>query len=42
MASIELEDVSLIYPVYGVNARSLKKSLINFAVGGRLSQERAV
>ncbi len=40
MASIELEDVSLIYPVYGVNARSLKKSLINFAVGGRLSQEK--
>lgn len=40
MAHIELEDVSLVYPVYGVNARSLKKSLLNIAVGGRLSQEK--
>jgi ABC-type polysaccharide/polyol phosphate transport system ATPase subunit len=40
MASIELKDVSLVYPVYGVNARSLKKSLINIAVGGRLSQDK--
>lgn len=40
MASIELDDVSLIYPIYGVNARSLKKSFINFAVGGRLSHEK--
>lgn len=39
MAIIELKDVSLIYPVYGVNARSMKKSLINMAVGGRLSQD---
>ncbi|MBS0648438.1 MAG: ABC transporter ATP-binding protein [Verrucomicrobia bacterium] len=40
MAHIELDDVSLVYPVYGVNARSLKKSLLNIAVGGRLSQEK--
>ncbi|HEX2578828.1 MAG TPA: ABC transporter ATP-binding protein [Rhabdochlamydiaceae bacterium] len=40
MARIELEEVSLVYPIYGVNARSLKKSFINFAVGGRLSHEK--
>ena len=39
MAMIELKDVSLVYPVYGVNARSMKKSLINIAVGGRLNQD---
>lgn len=40
MASIVLNNVSLVYPIYGVNARSLKKSLINMAVGGRLNQEK--
>ncbi len=40
MASVELEGVSLVYPVYGVNARSLKNSLLNLAVGGRLSREK--
>lgn len=39
MVSIELENVSLTYPIYGVNARSLKNSLINIAVGGRLDKE---
>ena len=36
MACIEVEDVSLIYPVYGQNARSFKTTLINKATGGRL------
>lgn len=40
MANIELDGVSLVYPIYGVNSRSLKKSLLNIAVGGRLSQEK--
>lgn len=39
MACIELKDVSLIYPVYGVKARSLKTSLLHLAVGGRLNKE---
>ena len=38
MASIELEDISLSYPIYGVNARSLKTSLINMAVGGSFNR----
>lgn len=42
MASIEVKDVSLIYPVYGTNARSLKKSVINMAVGGRLCKETGI
>lgn len=40
MANIELDGISLVYPVYGVNSRSLKKSILNIAVGGRLSQEK--
>jgi ABC-type polysaccharide/polyol phosphate transport system ATPase subunit len=39
MAKIKLENVSLVYPIYGVNARSFKSQLINMAVGGKLSQE---
>jgi ABC-type polysaccharide/polyol phosphate transport system ATPase subunit len=38
MACIELEDVSLVYPVYGTSARSFKKTMLNFATGGRLDQ----
>lgn len=40
MATIELENVSLSYPVYGANSRSFKTSLVNFATGGRLQKER--
>lgn len=40
MASIELENVSLIYPIYGINSRSLKASILNLAVGGRLMHEK--
>ncbi len=36
MACIEVENVSLTYPVYGQNARSFKSTLINKATGGRL------
>jgi ABC-type polysaccharide/polyol phosphate transport system ATPase subunit len=38
MATVEIENVSLVYPVYGSNARSLKATLIDKAMGGRLSQ----
>src|SRR6267154_3816572 len=36
MACVEVENVSLTYPVYGSNARSFKATLINKATGGRL------
>ena len=36
MACIEINNVSLTYPVYGANARSFKSTLINVATGGRL------
>jgi ABC-type polysaccharide/polyol phosphate transport system ATPase subunit len=39
MAKIELNNVSLVYPIYGINARSFKSQLLNIAVGGKLSQE---
>jgi ABC-type polysaccharide/polyol phosphate transport system ATPase subunit len=39
MANIKLEKVSLVYPIYGINARSFKSQLISMAVGGKLSQE---
>lgn len=39
MASIELEDLSLAYPVYGASLRSLKTSVIHIATGGRLNNE---
>jgi ABC-type polysaccharide/polyol phosphate transport system ATPase subunit len=39
MANIELENLSLVYPIYGVNARSLKNSLIRMAVGGSLNKQ---
>lgn len=40
MALIELENVSLTYPVYGSNSRSLKTTVLNFATGGRLDNTR--
>src|SRR5579864_9780191 len=39
MTTIELENVSLSYPVYGANARSFKTQLINMATGGRLDRD---
>jgi ABC-type polysaccharide/polyol phosphate transport system ATPase subunit len=36
MACVEIENVSLTYPVYGSSARSFKATLINKATGGRL------
>ncbi len=38
MAKIHLQNVSLDYPIYGSNARSLKSSLINVATGGKLKK----
>jgi ABC-type polysaccharide/polyol phosphate transport system ATPase subunit len=38
MACVEVENVSLVYPIYGSNARSFKTTLINKATGGRLGQ----
>lgn len=35
MAKIALNDVSLVYPVYGTNARSLKVSMLQAATGGK-------
>ncbi|HSX26333.1 MAG TPA: ABC transporter ATP-binding protein [Chlamydiales bacterium] len=42
MASIELDHVSLAYPVYGMNSRSFKTSLVNLAIGGRLNKEGSI
>jgi ABC-type polysaccharide/polyol phosphate transport system ATPase subunit len=39
MAHVELENVSLSYPVYGSNARSLKATLVNIATGGHLVKD---
>jgi ABC-type polysaccharide/polyol phosphate transport system ATPase subunit len=39
MTSIQLDNVSLSYPIYGANARSFKTQLINMATGGRLDRD---
>ena len=39
MSYIACKDVSLAYPVYDVDARSLKRGLANIATGGRLVNE---
>ncbi|WP_304985770.1 ABC transporter ATP-binding protein [Coxiella-like endosymbiont] len=36
MSSIHIENLHLEYPLYGVNKRSLKKSILNAATGGKL------
>ena len=36
MASIELNSVSVDFPIYGMSSRSLKKQLIRFGTGGKL------
>lgn len=38
MACVEVENVSLTYPIYGTNARSFKATLLNLATGGRLER----
>jgi len=38
MACIEVQDISLIYPIFGANARSLRTTIINMATGGRLDK----
>ncbi len=42
MALIEMEGVSLVYPVYGTSARSLKTSMLNLVTGGRLNKDEGV
>ena len=39
MTIVEVQNVSLSYPIYGANARSFKHSMINLATGGRLGKE---
>jgi|SRR5579862_492743 len=39
MACVEVENVSLIYPIYGSNARSFKATLLNKATGGLLGTQ---
>lgn len=38
MASINLQSVSVDFPIYGMSSRSLKKQLIRFTTGGRLNR----
>jgi lipopolysaccharide transport system ATP-binding protein len=38
--SIELLGVTLDYPVYSVRAQSLRTSVMNMAVGGRLMKDQ--
>lgn len=39
MVKIELENVSLVYPVYGADARSLKTTMLHLATGGRIDRD---
>ncbi|MFI5334866.1 MAG: ABC transporter ATP-binding protein [Chlamydiales bacterium] len=41
MVGIELENVSLVYPVYGADARSLKTTMLHFATGGQIDRDRS-
>ena len=41
MATIELNDVSLVYPLYGTKSRSLKVSVLQAATGGKFLKEEA-
>lgn len=41
MSYIILENVSLSYPVFGANGRSLKSGLFNMATGGRLAKNHS-
>jgi ABC-type polysaccharide/polyol phosphate transport system ATPase subunit len=39
MASIDLRNVTVEFPIYNVNARSLKKNLLRVATGGNISSD---
>lgn len=39
MACVEIENVSLTYPIYGSKSRSFKATLVNMATGGRLIKD---
>lgn len=39
MARIDLKQVSVEFPIYNINARSLKKSFINLATGGAIVED---
>ncbi len=41
MASIELNDVSLVYPLYGTKSRSLKVTMLQAATGGRFLKDES-
>lgn len=41
MSHIILENVSLSYPVFGANGRSLKSGILNMATGGRLAKSHS-
>ena len=41
MARIDVEDLSIRFPVYGSDSRSLKKHVARIAIGGRLGMEGA-
>ena len=40
VASLEVKDLSIRFPVYGADARSLKKSVVSVALGGRLGVDK--
>lgn len=39
MASVDLQRVSVEFPIYNINARSFKKSFLRLATGGNVSQD---
>ncbi len=39
MAQIDLRNVSVEFPIYNVNARSLKKKILRVATGGTISKD---
>jgi lipopolysaccharide transport system ATP-binding protein len=41
MASVILEGISVTFPVYSTNARSLKNGVLSIATGGRIGIDRA-
>lgn len=42
MARLQLEDVSVEFPIYGADAASLKKTLVSAATGGRIGRDAGV
>lgn len=42
MAHLQLEDVSVEFPIYGADAASLKKTLVSAATGGRIGRDAGV